>query len=395
MAEARLTWATRALLLVMIVGGIAARIYDLGYPGELVFDEHHFVKNARNYLGARSDWNDHPPLGKLLIAVGMLVDGDDSTGWRLVPLTFGVVLTALAYLLGAAAYSNREAGLYAAGFVTASGFLVVYSRTAHLDGVLATLMTLAALVLWRSRTRLGMLAASSLIGVAASIKFSGAVLVIPWALLSIRRFGIERRTLGLLAGGLGLMAGTYVALFSLGLGLAGDAHGLADVARKSLELLHHHWGLDDWEHAATSRWYTWFVPRGRIDMHYVREEEVVRALITASNPVLWWGVNAAVAWSGLLALRRRIATRGQSYLLLLWAVPLLPWILTNRDSYIYHYLPSYVFGLILLGGVVATVEKPVVRFAFVAAVAVVFAFCAPVWSTIPFADDSWLHALFF
>ena len=76
-------------------------------------------------------------------------------------------------------------------------------------------------------------------------------------------------------------------------------------------------------------------------------------------------------------------------------MPLLPWIFNNRDSYIYHYLPSYTFGLVLLGVVVASVEKPVVRFTFVAVVAAVFAFCAPVWSTIPFAADSWLHAIFY
>ena len=39
-------------------------------------------------------------------------------------------------------------------------------------------------------------------------------------------------------------------------------------------------------------------------------------------------------------------------LLLLWALPLTPWILTRRDSYAYHYLPSYGFGLLLLAGLV-------------------------------------------
>lgn len=370
-------------------------MYDLGYPAELVFDEHHFVENARNYLAARSDWNDHPPLGKLLIAAGMDVAGDNPMGWRLAPLVFGIGLILLAFLLGAATHQAKDAGLYAAAFVAASGFATVYSRTAHLDGMLATLMAVAALVVWRSRTQIGMLAGACAIGLAMSIKFSGAVLAIPWALVSVRRFGIERRTLGLLLGGLGLMAGTYIALFSLGLAVAGDAHGVADVGRRSLELLQHHLGLDDWKHPATSRWYTWFIPRGGIDMHHAREGHVVRALTTADNPVLWWGVNVAIIFSAYVALGFRRVSTGQSYLLLLWLVPLLPWIFTNRDSYIYHYLPSYTFGLILLGGVVAAVEKPAIRFAFVALVAVVFAFCTPVASTIPFAADSWLHALFF
>ena len=379
----------------LIVAGIAIRAYDLGYPETLVFDEHHFVKNARNYMAARSDWNDHPPLGKLLIALGMRVEGDDSFGWRLAALVFGIALILLAYLLGAATQRTREAGLYAAAFVAASGFAVVYSRTAHLDGMLTAMMAAAALAVWRSRTRLGMLSAACLIGLAASIKFTGVVLAIPWAVVSIRRFGIERRTLALLAGGFALMAGTYVALFSLGLSMAGEAYGVADVGRKSLELLQHHLGLDDWKHAATSRWYTWFIPLNRIDMHYVREGNIIRALTTAANPVLWWGVNVAVIWSAYLTWRRKDAVKGQSYLLLLWLVPLLPWIFTNRDSYIYHYLPSYAFGLVLLGVVVAAVEKPLIRFAFVTVVTVVFAFCAPAWSSIPFAADSWLHAMLF
>jgi len=395
LGETRWTWATRALLLSLIVGGIAIRAYDLGYPETLVFDEHHFVKNARNYLAARADWNDHPPLGKLLIALGMRVEGDDPFGWRLAALVFGTALILLAYLLGAAAQRTREAGLYAAAFVAASGFAVVYSRTAHLDGMLTTLMAAVALVVWRSRTRLGMLSAACLIGLGASIKFSGAVMAIPWAIVSICRFGIHRRTLALLAGGLALMAGTYVALFSVGLAMAGEAYGVVDVGRKSLELLQHHLGLDDWEHGATSRWYTWFIPLNRIGMHYAREEDVIRTLTTADNPVLWWGVNVAVVWSVYLAWRRKDPLQGQGYLLLLWLVPLLPWIFTNRDSYIYHYLPSYTFGLVLLGVVVASVEKPVVRFTFVAVVTAVFAFCAPVWSTIPFAADAWLHAIFF
>jgi dolichyl-phosphate-mannose--protein O-mannosyl transferase len=381
--------------LSLIVAGIAIRAYDLGYPETLVFDEHHFVKNARNYMAARSDWNDHPPLGKLLIALGMRVEGDDPFGWRLAALVFGIALILLAYLLGAAAQRTREAGLYAAAFVAASGFAVVYSRTAHLDGMLTTLMAAAALVAWRSRTRLGMSSAACLIGLAASMKFSGAVLAIPWVIVSIRRFGLEKRTLTLLAGGVALMAGTYVALFAFGLQMAGDGYGVADVGHKSLELLRHHLVLDDWKHPATSRWYTWFVPLSRIGMHYVRDGDTVRALTTADNPALWWGVNAAVAWSAFLALRRRMALPGQGYLLLLWLMPLLPWIFNNRDSYIYHYLPSYTFGLVLLGVVVASVEKPVVRFTFVAVVAAVFAFCAPVWSTIPFAADSWLHAIFY
>jgi dolichyl-phosphate-mannose--protein O-mannosyl transferase len=165
--------------------------------------------------------------------------------------------------------------------------------------------------------------------------------------------------------------------------------------------------LDDWKHSATSRWYTWFIPLKAIRLHYAREGDVVRVLTTSGNPILWWGVNAAVLWTGFDLLRRlrrglstpvrgaSSATSGACYLLLMWFLPLCPWIFTNRDSYIYHYVPSYVFGLILFGGLASTLLNPKARLALVAVVTVVFVFGVRVWSKIPLDADSLIHSLFF
>ena len=49
---------------------------------------HHFVENARNILATRSDWNDHPPLGKLLLAIGIVALGERQA------LAFGFTLGA-------------------------------------------------------------------------------------------------------------------------------------------------------------------------------------------------------------------------------------------------------------------------------------------------------------
>ena len=148
----RLERLTQVLLLALIAGGAAARLYDFGYPNELTWDEPHFVENARNILAGRSDWNDHPPLGKLLIAAGILAMGDQGAGWRLAPLLLGLALIGLAYALGASTFRSKTAGLYAAAFIAASGFVLAFSKTALLDGMLATMMVAAALVLWRARS---------------------------------------------------------------------------------------------------------------------------------------------------------------------------------------------------------------------------------------------------
>jgi len=398
-----------AILFGLIVGGVAARMQDLGYPEHLTWDEPHFAENARNFLHNRPDWNDHPPLGKLLIAAGMIVVGDNSTGWRLVPLLFGLALIGLAYFLTASAFRSRMAGLFAAAFVAADGFVLAYAKTALIDEMLATMMVAAALSLWRARSWIGIAIGAVFIGLAMSIKFSGAVMAVPLACIIVWRFGRSSKSAGLLALSFLLIVGVYAAQFSFGLALTGSAHGLDDVFRKSVDFLRRHLAATEGKHPQTSRWYTWFIPLKTITLHYAREGDTVRTLSTMGHPVLWWGVNGAVLWSAFDSVRRRrehaSATdekavpnwgSGQLYLLLLWFLPLLPWIITDRDSYLYHYLPSYVFGLMLLGGVVSTIAgRKAIQLGFVVVVALVFVYCVPVWAKIPFSADSLLHFLFF
>lgn len=126
--DARLDGVTQLLLIALIIGGVVARIHDFGYPDKLTWDEHHFVENARNILATRSDWNDHPPLGKLLLATGILALGDDGAGWRAAPLLLGLVLIALAFALGASTFRSRMAGLYVGAFMAASGFVMAFRR---------------------------------------------------------------------------------------------------------------------------------------------------------------------------------------------------------------------------------------------------------------------------
>ena len=67
----RLAFAALLLAGFMLALSVYFRLTNLGFPATFQFDEHHFVENARNYLAGREDWNDHPPLGKLFIALSI------------------------------------------------------------------------------------------------------------------------------------------------------------------------------------------------------------------------------------------------------------------------------------------------------------------------------------
>ena len=95
------------------------RLWNLGHPHSLVFDETFYVKDAYTLLrnGVESTWPDdadaqfnagdtdiynsdgsyvvHPPLGKWIIALGLAVFGaGDSFGWRIGTAVVGILAVA-------------------------------------------------------------------------------------------------------------------------------------------------------------------------------------------------------------------------------------------------------------------------------------------------------------
>jgi dolichyl-phosphate-mannose--protein O-mannosyl transferase len=116
--------ATTVILGAMIVAGVGLRLWDIGAPPRFTFDEHHFIPNARHYLLGQPDVNDHPPLGKLFIAAGMLLFGDNPTGWRAASLILGLQTLVVAATLARALFGARRAAWFAAAFFAGDGFFV-------------------------------------------------------------------------------------------------------------------------------------------------------------------------------------------------------------------------------------------------------------------------------
>ena len=61
-------------------------------------------------------WN-HPPVGVLIIAGGILLWGDEPFGWRFSSAVFGAIGILLVYLMGLAITRDRRIALLAAGLV--------------------------------------------------------------------------------------------------------------------------------------------------------------------------------------------------------------------------------------------------------------------------------------
>jgi dolichyl-phosphate-mannose-protein mannosyltransferase len=404
-----------AFVLALLVFGVALRFTNLGFPEHFRWDEHHFVENARNYLQGKEDWNDHPPLGKLLMALSLHLLGDTSLASRLPSALLGTWALVAAALLGRSVFSSSRAGLFAAAFLSVDGFHIAYSRSALLDGLLTSL---SLTTLWLM-TRPGLLAAiltGLALGSALNVKFSAITLLAPFfGLLALRGAALtglswfEGRTLfgrplrgtkgdwfgALLV--LPVAASTYTAWWSFGLRLQGLNAEPLEGWRHTIRLLGHHARATDWKHPFLSHWWTWFAPTKPI---ILSQEETAngmwRVLTTMGNPLLWWmgAIGIVLIFESLckdafLGRRQSKALLGHAWLALGFFAYLAPWIFTNRDSYIYHYLPAYSLALVALGGHFSQLTKQKDRLlvtATLCVVGLVSAYYAPVWADLPLSE---------
>lgn len=400
-----------AFVCALSVGlGVYLRAQHLSFPDGFSFDEHHFVQNARNYLLGRADWNDHPPLGKLLMAGAMWTLGDNAIAFRSTALVFGVASIAVAFLCARSLFGDWRAGAFAATWIALDGMFLAYSRTALLDGILTGLALGTVCLVARAPRMWQALAAGVTLGLATGIKISGVTLVLPLA-VAIGWDRSARRALWLCAASVVIALGVYYAQYAAGLLLVGKDATPAAVARATVEMVEHHAGLTQWQHPLTSHWYGWPVPMRPILMRHDRTAQgLVRMMVGLGNPLLWWmgwvrmvatlGWLAWVGRRGLGAVRDGIGALRPSVLLCAaWIGFLSPWLLTERDSYLYHYLPAYGFALVSLGGAAAqlftrSARKGLLAWCLVASVSV---FYAPVWAQLPLSDDEvamrlWLPA---
>ena len=158
-----------APLLVTLLAGIL-RVWNVGHPHAIVFDETYYVKDAWSQwnLGYAATWPDgadqrfadgetdiytrepsfavHPPLGKYLIGAGMALFGPTSSfGWRFAVALAGTLAVLVLYLIAWQLTRSIAFSTVAAGLMAIDGLAIVMSRVAILD-ILLTFFVL--LMVW-------------------------------------------------------------------------------------------------------------------------------------------------------------------------------------------------------------------------------------------------------
>ncbi|HVZ71175.1 MAG TPA: phospholipid carrier-dependent glycosyltransferase [Polyangia bacterium] len=394
--------ATVVALLAMIVGGVVLRCWNIGFPPRFTFDEHHFIPNARHYIVGDPDDNDHPPLGKLFIAISILTFGDNPTGWRAASLIFGLQTIVVAAALARELFEDRRAGWFAAAFFAADGFFLAYSRTALLDGSLACLVLWSVLAAVTARTWRGVLVSAALVGLAASVKWNGGFAVIPAALAVWQMRRAPRWTILLF----GFAAVVHLGLWFAALPLSGQPASLHVLFKTVWDLVKHHVELGHRTNPLASSWWTWPLLVHPIVVKLADRGASKFYSASVGNPLLFVSATLAVLIAFVGAPLARVNAKVRARLEPLadpvlvraaivlaggWFALMAPWIL-GRGTYTfwYHYLPPYGLALVLVAGTIAHLERRFERdvATYVLVALALLIFFAPVWGEFRISEGS-------
>jgi dolichyl-phosphate-mannose-protein mannosyltransferase len=175
-------------LCLIVIATLAMHFSIILMPDTLVFDEAHYVGDARSIIQDIKDLRpEHPPLAKLFIVGGMRAFGDNPWGWRIPSIIMGTIGLVLFYLICRKLNLSRRVSSLAAFFLGFENFTFIMASVAMLDVFYVTLM-LAFFLLYLHRQYV---LSGIFIGLSAAAKLYGAlgapVLLIHWLFTRAKR----------------------------------------------------------------------------------------------------------------------------------------------------------------------------------------------------------------
>jgi dolichyl-phosphate-mannose--protein O-mannosyl transferase len=373
------------------------------YYNGAMWDEVFYGSAAYDYIhGLPSYGTGHPPLGTIIMTIGIRLFGMTPFGWRFMSAVFGILMVPLMYAFGRALFGNRLAATAVTVLLAFDCMHFTLSRIGTIDNfaaffiLLMYYLFLRYLQLDRERSVAGLVSGDEAEDGRAAVlgNVTIARLSFPRSYIYLALGGIvmglavTTKWTGVFAGlGLGAMFLFYIikyrppqikrfitfcAVFFLAVPLfiyimsyrhvqfipelvSAESGWLATFFVNAAEILGYHTTRST-EHAYGSAFYEWPViwqpllyTSDPLDFTFLSSVNLM------GNPAIWWAGIPCLLFCLYRAVARRDKRAG--FIVVAYLAQYLPWFFVGRLTFIYHYYPSVLFLILAVGYVLDMVAR--------------------------------------
>jgi len=397
------------ILILILLFSLATRLFRLSIPQTYYFDEVYHAYTAKAY--ARNDprgyewWNNsdeegtafewlHPPTSKLIMAGSIKIFGENSFAWRLPSAISGTLVIFLIYLLTQKLFKNTQTSLLAATIASLDGLLLTQSRIAMNDIFLVAFM-LTALIFYLQfvdKKRYKYLIFSGLfVGISLSTKWSGIFLLPVIGISEGFRLANKKKPIFSLKYVL-LFFSSFVLIPILIYTLSFtqfflQGHTTQQFAELHNQIIRYQFGLDA-THTFQSKAWQWPII-GRPVWYHVdySTSNKIGNIYALSNPIIsWFGLFAFIWFLIQIIIKKKNQTLSHLLLITAYVFVWMPWLLSPRIMFYYHYTPAIPFLAIFISYLLTSFKKSQrlkYILSFITITLLIFILFYPQWTGIP------------
>lgn len=405
-----------------------------GFMNSTYFDEIYHARTAYEYThGIVPYENTHPPLGKLLIAVGMELFGVNPFGWRIIGTLFGIAMLPLIYIMALRLFKKSMYAILAAGLFALDFMHFTQTRISTIDvyGVFFIMLmfyfmqryfTMSFYRVPLRKTLVPLFWSGLFFGIGVASKwivlYGGAGLAVMLALALFERYreckaagrvlaegklgdkeleaacrnahtSFWRNTLLTLASCVVFFVIIPVIVYSLSfipvLSVTADGYTVKGLIDAQKNMYNYHSQLVA-SHPFASSWWEWPFMKRPVWFFSGGEglpEGKVSSIVTIGNPLIWWTGIFAMLSAVWLTVKRK-----DKSMYVIWIgffSQYIPWMLVPRETFLYHYFAMVPFMILAIVYIMKLLDDKFagaryIRYGYVALAALLFVLFYPVLS---------------
>ena len=400
---------------------------EFSYKNSTYFDEIYHARTAYEFIhGLKTyEWT-HPPLGKIFISLGVRMFGMCPFGWRIIGTIFGILMVPLMYVFAKRLFGKTSFATITCILLTFDFMHLAQTRIATIDVYVTFFVILMYYFMYKYyemsfydtkliKTWVPLLLSGIAMGLGIASKWTGCYAAVGLAIIFFytvfkryKEYKYALKDASGITNGIkhdhiikvykGNLVKTILFCFVAFIGIPlliytlsyipfiGDSDCPDSTFGKMVynieQMFAYHTNVE-FEHGFSSRWYEWPLMIRPIFYYsgVSSTEGFASGISSFGNPLVWWFGIASFVYVCYRLFSKK--DRYAWFFFVGYLAQLMPWVLVERLTFIYHYFPCVPFVALMNGYVIYRLvkDKPKnMKFAYIyaALVVVVFAMFYPV-----------------